>query len=306
MGRGGETVEAGARTRALLLALAGFACLSVGDAVAKSMGGEWPGSAVGALRYIFGAVGLAIAVALVHGRAGFVCPSPWLQFGRGAAVAVATFGFFMGVHAMPLADATSIVFTSPMLTAILSALLLRERAPAAAWIATAFAFAGVLIILRPEVARLGPTAFYPLVAALGMAFLMIFNRKSAGLAPLLVMQLLVAAMATPVLIAIAALGHLSGESAFHIPPPDWSIVLRCAVVALTGTISHLLIFMATVRLSAAVVAPMTYVQLLVAVALGWIFFGDSPDAATLGGAALIVAGGLYLWHSQSRPGLPLR
>ena len=84
--------------------------------------------------------------------------------------------------AMPLADATAIQFTSPMITGILSALVLGERAPRAVWGATALAFAGVLVVLRPNVLALGATAFYPLGAAFGMACLMICNRKAAGAA----------------------------------------------------------------------------------------------------------------------------
>ena len=109
---------------ALILALFGFSLLSVGDAVVKSMAGAWPGTAVSALRYCFGAIGLAAVVGAVKGGAGFAMPRPWLQIGRGAAVGLATICFFMGVMALPLADATAIQFTSPMLTGILSALVL--------------------------------------------------------------------------------------------------------------------------------------------------------------------------------------
>jgi len=116
---------------ALLLAICGFVSLSFGDAVVKSMAGAWPGTAVAALRYSIGAAGLALAVALVQGRSGFAVPRPALQLGRGAAVAVATISFFMAVMALPLAVATAIQFTSPMLTGILSALVLGERAPKA-------------------------------------------------------------------------------------------------------------------------------------------------------------------------------
>ena len=112
---------------ALLIALAGFVSLACGDAIVKSMAGDWPGTAVSALRYCFGAVGLALFVALRHGRAGFVLPRPALQFGRAAAVSLATICFFMAVMAMPLADATAIQFTSPIITAVLSPLVLRER-----------------------------------------------------------------------------------------------------------------------------------------------------------------------------------
>jgi drug/metabolite transporter (DMT)-like permease len=302
-----ETISSASRdrTRGLLLAMSGFACLSMGDAVIKSIAGEWPGTAVAALRYAFGLAGLTIAVALLHGREGFRVPRPWLQFARGFSAAVATFGFFMAIHAMPLADATSIQFIGPMLTAILSAIILGERAPRAAWGATIVAFVGVLIVLRPNFAALGLTVLYPLVSALGLAFMLIFNRKAAGLAPVLPMQWTIALMATPVLTAAAIAGHYSGNPAFAVPPLDWTIAVRCAIVGASGTLAHLLIYMATVRASAAVTAPMVYAQLLVAIALGWTFFGDVPDLTTLAGAALIIACGLYLWRSQRTTGAPL-
>ena len=286
---------------ALLLAICGFGLLSVGDAVVKSMAGAWPGTAVAALRYSFGLAGLAAIVALREGKAGFALPKPGLQFGRGAAVALATIAFFMGVMAMPLADATAIQFTSPMLTGILSAVVLGERAPKAVWGATALAFAGVLIVLRPNLLALGWHGFWPLGAAFGMAWLMIFNRKAAGLGSALAMQFLLALVAAPLLVATAFLLHQTGLAEFHIGRPDLLVVLKCAVVAVTATTGHMLIYSATMRASAAVVAPMTYVQLIVALTLGWILFGNAPDAAMIGGAALIVGGGLLLWRSQKNP-----
>lgn len=293
--------------RGILLAVAGFVLLSVGDAIVKTMAGEWPGTAIAALRYGFGTLGLVVAVALVHGRAGFVCPRPLVQAGRGIAVAVATIGFFLSVHRMPLADATAITFTSPMLTVILSTLFLKERPPTAAIGAIALAFVGVLVILQPEVTRLGAAALWPCCSAAGMATLMILNRRAAGSAPALVLQLLVAAAATPVLLGFAALGAASGADAFAVPVPHLDVVLRCAVVAVTATSAHMLIFMATERASAAIVAPTTYVQLLVALSIGAVAFGDLPTLATLGGAALIVTAGLWLWSARrSAPGNRVR
>ena len=156
----------------------------------------------------------------------------------------------------------------------------------------------VLVVLRPNVLTLGPAALWPLGAAFGMAWLMIFNRKAAGLAPALSMQWLLALVAAPLLVTAAALLHASGVAAFYLGPPSAEVVAKCAIVAVTATLGHLLIYSATVRASAAVVAPMTYSQLIVAIALGWAWFGDAPDLAMLAGAALIVAGGLWLWRSQ--------
>lgn len=289
---------------ALLIALAGFASLSVGDAVVKSMAGEWPGTAVAALRYCFGALGLAAWLAWRHGRAGFVLPRPGLQAGRGAAVALATICFFMGVMAMPLADATAIQFTSPILTALLAPLVLGERARPATLLATLLAFAGVLIVLRPNVLEIGIVAFWPLGAAFGMSWLMMLNRKAAGLAPVMVMQFILAAIAAPLLVAAAALLDAYGGAPFQVATPSLEVVAKCLVVAATATLGHSLIFAAAERAGATLVAPMTYGQLLVAAGIGWAWFGESPDAATFGGAALIIAGGLWLWRAQRAPAVP--
>jgi drug/metabolite transporter (DMT)-like permease len=279
----------------LLIALCGFFSLSIGDALVKSMAGEWPAPAVSALRYAFGAVGLTLFVALRHGRAGFTMPRPWLHVGRGAAVALATLCFFLGVMAMPLADATAIQFTSPIMTALLAPLVLGERTTRATWGATLLAFAGVLIVLRPNVVQIGPAAFFPIGAAFGMSWLMMLNRMAAGDAPVMVMQFLVAVIAAPLLIGAVVAFHLAGV---EIGWPPGIVVLKCLGVAAFATIGHSLIFAAVERASASTVAPMTYVQLLVAAGLGWAWFGDAPDAATFGGAALIIGGGLLLWRAQ--------
>jgi drug/metabolite transporter (DMT)-like permease len=285
---------------ALLLALCGFASLSLGDAVVKSMAGEWPATAVSALRYCFGAAGLAVVVALRHGRAGFVLPRPWLQFGRGAAVGLATICFFIGVMAMPLADATAIVFASPVLTALLAPLVLGERTRPATWLATLLAFAGVLIVLRPNLLELGAVALFPVGAAFGMSMLMMLNRKAAGDAPVMAMQFLLAAFAAPLLVVAASLFALVGGENFAVSAPSAVVIGKCLAVAFFATLGHSLIFAAAERADASLVAPMTYVQLLVAAGLGWLWFRDVPDAASFAGAALIIGGGLLLWRSQRK------
>ena len=281
----------------LLFALAGFSLLSLGDAVVKSMAGEWPSTAISALRYVLGAVGLATLLAARQGRGAFTMPLPKVQAVRGLAVAMATVGFFSAVFVMPLAAATSLTFTSPMITALLAAVVLGEPARRETWIASFVAFAGVLIVLRPNFMAVGWAALLPLLSALGMSVLMIANRYVAGKASPLAMQAFIAAMAAPVLVLVAAGFHFSGLQRFHVAWPDWTVVLRCAFVAISASSAHWLIYLGTTRAGAASVAPMTYVQLLMASLLGWLFFDSHPDAMTLLGAAIIVGAGLYLWRA---------
>jgi drug/metabolite transporter (DMT)-like permease len=67
----------------------------------------------------------------------------------------------------------------------------------------------------------------------------------------------------------------------------------------SATLAQFLIFMGATKAGPGTVALMTYGQLLAVV--GWILFGEAPDAVAMFGAAIIVGAGLYLWYS-SRPG----
>lgn len=282
-----------------LFALSGFGLLSAGDAVIKSMAGEWPGPAVAALRFCIGAIGLALILWIREGREGFKLPLPKFQLLRGVGLAVSSLCFFSAIYLMPLAEAVSIQFTCPMMTALISAIFLGERTSKATWIASALAFGGVVLILRPNLAILGWAAFLPLGAAFSMALVMIGNRAVAGTGSALLMQFLIAVICAPLLLLAAATGHFSGVDSFQVTMPDWSIIARCALVAVTASISHGLVYQGTMRTSAAQIAPAVFVQILIAIALGVIFFGDLPDMLSVIGSAIIILAGIFLWRSNT-------
>ena len=230
-------------------------CCPWGDAIIKTIAGAWPGTAVAALRYAVGALGLGTLLFVKQGRQGFAIPMPKFQLLRGFAVATATICFFSSIFLMPLAEATAIGFTSPIITAVLSFIIPHERTNATKWLATIIAFGGVLLIMRPNVEELGWAALLPLASAFAMALVMIGNRKVAGAGTPLLMQFLVASVAAPVIITAAVAGHFSGIPALHVGVPDWTIIARCCVVAITASFGHWLIFMGTTRASAAEIAP---------------------------------------------------
>ncbi|MEL0211749.1 MAG: EamA/RhaT family transporter, partial [Novosphingobium sp.] len=58
------------------------------------------------------------------------------------------------------------------------------------------------------------------------------------------------------------------------------------------------------RAGAASIAPMTYVQLLLAGTFGWALFGERPDALSVIGALVIVGAGLYLWRAGRASSAP--
>lgn len=289
----------------LLLALAGFAMLSLGDVIVKGMAGLWPATAIAAMRYLIAAAVLSGLLCAREGR-GALWPMPRakLQWWRGAGVALSAITMFTAVWLMPLAEATAIGFTQPMFTALLAVPMLKERLRPAAIMATLLAFGGVIFVLRPNFAEIGLAAMLPLLSALGMATLMIANRASAGAASALAMQTYIAITGSVLLVLATIAGHFSGLERFAMHWPDWHVVARCAVIAFSASLAHWLIYTATLRAGAATVAPMTYGQLLAAVLFGWLFFGELPDAMAMFGAGLIIAAGLWLWYlGRPRPAL---
>ena len=281
----------------LLFALAGFCLLSVSDAVVKSMADEWTPTALAAVRYTIGAVGLSALLLAREGTAPLrSVPKPGIQFLRGFGIALATVTFFGSVWLMPLADAVAITFFQPMITAILAAIFLGERLQAGKIGAIIIAFAGVLVVLRPNFADIGFAALLPLICATGMAVLMTANRAVRGAGSALAAQAYAAIGSAALLVPLAFAAARSGYAEVAFFWPEWHVLARTCMVALLASIAHWLIFKGTQRAGAATIAPMTYVQILLATILAWIFFGEAPDPIALGGAALIIIAGLWLWR----------
>jgi drug/metabolite transporter (DMT)-like permease len=285
----------------LMFALAGFCTLSIGDAVVKGMAGLWPAPAMAATRYLVGSLVLGAMLARGEGMAALRLPRDPLQWLRGIAMSTSAIGMFFAVWILPLAEATTIVFTQPMITAVLATFVLREKPRLSNWIATLVAFGGVFLVLRPNFATAGWGVLLPVLSAFGMAVAIIANRKVQGRASVLAMQYYMSVTALVFLLFATAAGHLSGIERFVVHIPAWSVIARCALIGLTATLAQWLIFMGTVKAGAGTIAPMTYGQLLMASVFGAVFFRETPQPTALLGAAVIIGAGLFLWWKGRAP-----
>ena len=275
-----------------------FAC---GDAVIKSIAGTWPPLAVATMRFALGSVGLGVMLYRREGLGGFRTSRPRLQLLRGAAMAAATVSYVCAIFVMPLADAVSIGFVGPMFTALLAALFLGEPVRGRSWVAIALAFGGVLIVLRPNLLALGPVAALPILFALGNSVYMIGNRLTIGDCSVLAQQFFVSAISATILGGATVMGHVSGYPSLMLTIPPWHVVARCALVAISASTGHWMIFRATMLSGPGTIAPMVYVQILVATAIGWAVFGNPPMPLTLLGIGVIIVSGLILWGGGKKP-----
>jgi S-adenosylmethionine uptake transporter len=81
-----------------------------------------------------------------------------------------------------------------------------------------------------------------------------------------------------------------------VTPDGWLLMVGLGIVF---GVSQLLMIRAFALAPAGVLAPFNYVQIISAVILGVLMFGDVPDALTLVGIAMIIGAGVYVVRSPS-------
>lgn len=203
---------------------------------------------------------------------------------------VATFGTPV---LLPLAEATTLGFTTPLFAVILSALLLRERIGPWRWLAVALGFVGVVVIANP-----GQAHWPPLGTALGLAggfmvaLISIQVRDLARTDEPLSVVFWFAALSTPVY-ALLLPWLFTAHSA-----RQWLLLAGCGVLGMVG---QLLLTAALRYGQVASVIVMDYSALIWATLYGWLIWDHLPAASTWLGAPLIVAAGLLIaWREHLR------
>ena len=214
--------------------------------------------------------------------------NPGLHALRMAISAVEIAAFYLAVSALPLADVSTFYLSSPILLTALSALVLRERVEPARWAATLLGFAGVLIALRPGTGTLSWASLIALGGAMLYAVFLTITRSLRATNGRVMVALQLAAL------LLAGTATLP----FAWITPSLAGAAMMGGVGLIGMAGYFCINGALQRAPASVIAPFQYLSIIWAVLLGYLAFGDLPDAATLTGAALIVAAGGFILYRE--------
>ncbi|HUF56326.1 MAG TPA: DMT family transporter [Thermohalobaculum sp.] len=276
------------------------------------------------LASVAGATGMTVAVRLltpdVHSamlaflRAGFaavlVLPFLWkarrsgvaLRFSawklhllRGILIAAALNLGFYSIWKLPMATATILFFTAPVFATVLAGPILGEVAGPRRWAATLLGFVGAVVVLRPGLSGFEPAMLASLGSSVAFALTLLTGKLAAradGNDAVFVSSSAVVAVATlpPALVW------------WELPTELW----RWGVVVLLVMTSALRQY-ADIRAysagEAAFLAPFSYLRLLTVGLAGYVFFGETIDAATGLGGTIIILSTLYiaLREAQLRP-----
>jgi drug/metabolite transporter (DMT)-like permease len=272
-----------------------FLCFAILDCGAKWLVQTLPVLQVVWLRFLFHAMLSAALMAPKVGSGMLRTRRPKLQFLRAMFMPVMTGLNFWALQYLQLAETGAIQFSVPIIIALIAAPLLGERMGRARWAAIAVGFVGVLIIVRPGTQGFHPALLLCIINAILYALFNLMTRQLAAHDSPETTQFFSSVGATLVLTPFAL-------SAWQVPPGalQWAVLV---LIGISGGLGHYLLAVAHRYAPASVLAPFLYQQIVWMALLGYLVFGDVPDAAVAVGAAIVIASGSYLlWRERKGAG----
>lgn len=280
----------------------GVMLFSTQDAIIKSISHDHAVTLAMAIRCV---VSLPLLLLLVHFECGIAklrSPLFWALVMRGGILLVAYTTYYMGLPALPLAEAIALFFAAPIIVTILSVPMLGEKVSGQSWAAIALGFIGVLVILQPGTALFNPAALFSLVSAATYALAMIFARKLGVSEPATVMAFyqnavyFLGAIIIAAFFAIAEIDNLGHPSLNFLVrawawPNNYDLFLMgvCGIIA---AVAMSLLTNAYRMADANLVTVFEYTGMIWSPLWGFLFFNEIPRWTTVAGLALIFAAGL--------------
>ena len=298
---------------AILFAVAGSVVFSVNDMAIKWLSGDYALHQVILTRAIIGMVFLACVMAVLrvpYRSLRTVRPRGHLL--RVSFVVVSNLTYFLGLAALPLADAVAVSFVSPLMVTVLSVLVLGEKVGPRRWAAVAVGLLGVVIMVRPGAGVFQPAAVLVVISAVCYAATNLMTRAMKATESAFSLQFYVQC---GFIVVCTIMGLTVGDGRFAgsddaslafllrgwVWPAmaDWPAFLASGVAVSVG---GLMIGQAYRLGEAGLVAPFEYISVPIAVIWGLVIFGTLPDAWGGFGIALIMGAGLYTIWREARHG----
>lgn len=274
--------------RGIVLSLVSTVLFASSDTISKVLTAHLAVVEIAWIRYV---IFVLMAIWLVmRARPRAVWPrSVALQMVRGLSLVGSAVLFVFGLRRMPMAEAATISFVSPLLTTLLSVPILGEVVGIRRWTAVVAGLGGVAVVMRPGLAGFQPAALFGVASSFCWSLALVMTRRMSDTerpATTLLWSSCVGMMVLTMLLPFNATVPTAGQL---------GLALILGVLASTG---QWIVVLAYRHAPASLLAPFSYTQLLWAIAAGWLVFGTLPDHWTLTGAAIIVASGVYTAHRE--------
>jgi drug/metabolite transporter (DMT)-like permease len=277
--------------RGSLLMAAAMAGFTMNDAITKAVSSEMN---FGEIMLVRGVVAIAL-IATLAWHQGAMRPLRTLVMKpvalRVVGEVLGTVTFLAAIVHLPLANTAAIFQALPLAVTLGAALMFGEPVGWRRWLAIMSGFIGVLIIVRPGVEGFNQFSLFALVSVFFCAVRDLATRRIPAQVPSLFITLVTTVTVT--IAGAAIIVPLGGWT-----PPSSRALGLLTLAAVLLLIGYQCVIMALRSGDISAVAPFRYSALLWAMLLGYLVFGDLPDAMMVTGAAIIVLSGLYAFYRE--------
>ncbi|MCO4841916.1 MAG: DMT family transporter [Yoonia sp.] len=230
----------------------------------------------------------------------------WQLTQRAFFLIASTYCFVAAVQVMPIADALAIAFVEPFILLILGRLLFQDEVGPRRIMACVVGFAGSLLVIQPSLAAFGLVALYPLGTAFSFAAYMLVTRSLSRRMHPIPMQLHTATVAAAICLPVMVLSNGTGITTLDPVMPQGIAWVWVCGVGVASAIAHLMMTYALRMAPTSTLAPLHYLEIVSAVAFGYLIFSDFPNTLTWVGIGIIVASGLYIiWRERITATTPI-
>jgi len=272
----------------LYMIASGFCFVAVAVLV-RYVGTRIPAPEAAFIRYVAGTVFMApVVIQMFRGQARIVSSKILLL--RGITHGLGVCLWFFAMARIPIAEVTALSYLTPILMTIGAALFFNETLYTRRIMAIVFGLLGVFIILRPGFTNISIGQVAQLMTAPLFAASLLLTKKLTATEQLTTIVASLSVICSITLLPLALIDWVN---------PSVTELTLLTLTGLMATIGHFTLTRALALAPVSVLQPVSFLQLLWAILLGVLLFGESIDAFVVLGGTILVVSVSYIAHRES-------
>ena len=278
-------------TRGILAMSAAVLVFIFNDALIKLAAETVPSVQAIAVRGLFATLWVVLAL---------LASGTWRQMGgivhrqvllRGVLEAAAAIVYLVALFHIQFAVATAINLSTPLIFTALAVVMLKEDVRWRRWAAVIMGFVGVLMVIQPRPGDVNGWTWLVLLGTMIGALRDILGRYLPRDVPTLIVT-----FASAFTVALAGCAWIVVEG--WQPMTAYEIGLLIASSLLLAVGYQFLVIALRSGAEFSVIGSFRYASVLWALGIGYVVWGDVPNALALAGIVVIVGSGLYILHRE--------
>jgi drug/metabolite transporter (DMT)-like permease len=261
-------------------------------------------------RYLVASIVLFVYLSFKRQKVSLKTHYPVLTFIRVLLHFIAFSTFFISITYMQLATANALFFSCPFFVSIFAKFFLKEFIGIRRWLAIAFGFIGVLIVLNPKFSNFDYKNLLPVLSALFYAASMTITKYTSDKDDVntqLYYFYLIALILCGIIYLFMGNGQFNNTSFdsttqfifrewFSNFDYTWKFILFFGIAA---SIAFVCIFSAYIIASPSVVSLFEYSLIIMSMIPGYFLFNEIPSLRILLGVICIISAGIYIYFRES-------